>query len=50
MEGMLMFLTALCGGCCAGCAAFYIIRALSAIELERKVSFERPLPVLFKLL
>lgn len=50
MEGMLMFLTALCGGCCAGCAAFYIIRALSSIELERKVSFERPLPVLFKLL
>jgi tight adherence protein C len=50
MEGMLMFLTALCGGCCAGCAGYYIIRALSSIELERKVSFERPLPVLFKLL
>ncbi len=50
MEGILAFLTALCGGCCAGCIAYYIIRALSSIELERKVTFEKPIPVLFKLL
>ncbi|MBR2873400.1 MAG: type II secretion system F family protein [Lentisphaeria bacterium] len=50
MEGILAFLTALCGGCCAGCIAYYVIRALSSIELERKVTFEKPIPVLFKLL
>lgn len=50
MENILAFLTALCGGCCAGCAAYYVIRALSSIELERKATFEKPIPVLFKLL
>ena len=43
------FLTALCGGIAAGCGSYYIIRALSGIELERKTSFEKPLPLLFKL-
>ena len=50
MENMLDFLTALCAGCSIGFGAYYIIRALSGIELERKTSFEKPLPVLFKLL
>ena len=50
MERMLEFFTAICGGACAGCAVYYIIRALSSIELERKVKFEKPMPVLFKLL
>ena len=45
MENLLAFLTALCGGCCAGCAAYYVIRALSSIELERKATFEKPIPV-----
>ena len=50
MERLLDFLTALCAGCSVGCIAFYIIRALSGIELERKTSFEKPIPILFKLL
>ena len=50
MENLLDFLTALCAGCSVGCIAFYIIRALSGIELERKTSFEKPIPILFKLL
>ena len=50
MEKLLDFLTALCAGCSVGCIAFYIIRALSGIELERKTSFEKPIPILFKLL
>ena len=50
MAGILEFITALCGGLCAGCIAYYIIRAVSSIGLERKVSFEKPIPLLFKLL
>ena len=50
MEKLLDFLIALCAGCSVGCIAFYIIRALSGIELERKTSFEKPIPILFKLL
>ena len=50
MERLLDFLTALCAGCSVGCIAFYIIRALSGIELERKTNFEKPIPILFKLL
>ena len=50
MEKLLDFLTALCAGCSVGCIAFYIIRALSGIELERKTNFEKPIPILFKLL
>ena len=50
MENLLDFITALCAGCSVGCIAFYIIRALSGIELERKTSFEKPIPILFKLL
>lgn len=50
MEGMLVFFTALCGGISAGCIAYYIICAVSSIGLERKVNFEKPIPVLFKLL
>ncbi len=49
MEKLLDFLTALCAGCSVGCIAFYIIRALSGIELERKTNFEKPIPILFKL-
>ena len=50
MEKLLDFLIALCAGCSVGCIAFYIIRALSGIELERKTNFEKPIPILFKLL
>lgn len=50
MNGLLEFVTALCGGVSAGCIAYYIICALSSIELERKFTFEKPIPVLFKLL
>ncbi len=50
MEGMLLFITSLCGGLCGGCVAYYIIRAVSSIGLERKVNFEKPIPLLFKLL
>ena len=50
MEGILEFATALCGGICAGCIAYYIICAISSVGFERKVSFEKPIPVLFKLL
>ena len=50
MEKLLDFLIALCAGCSVGCIAFYIIRALSGLELERKTNFEKPIPILFKLL
>lgn len=50
MENLLVFITALCGGISVGCIAYYIICALSSIGLERKVNFEKPIPVLFKLL
>ncbi|MBR2374102.1 MAG: type II secretion system F family protein [Lentisphaeria bacterium] len=49
MDSLLGFFTALCSGIAAGCGVYYIIRALSGIELERKTTFEKPLPLLFKL-
>ena len=50
MENFLMFITACCGGFSIGCIAYYIICAISSIEFERKVKFEKPIPILFKLL
>ncbi|MBO5793017.1 MAG: type II secretion system F family protein [Lentisphaeria bacterium] len=50
MEGFLMFITACFGGISIGCIAYYIICAVSSIEFERKVKFEKPIPILFKLL
>lgn len=50
MENLLMFVTALFGGISIGCIAYYIICAVSSIGLERKVTFEKPIPLLFKLL
>ena len=50
MEGILEFATALCGGISTGCIAYYIICAISSVGFERKVTFEKPIPILFKLL
>ena len=50
IQIVLQFAAAFAAGLSAGCAALFFLRALQGVEMERPAAFEKPIPLLFRML